>query len=169
MHSVMDMRSNANLTLTNNALKDPEPEESEVSDVWEVFKCGAAGILWHGDTGRPKRLLETKGAAATLASSTVIFFVFQCYCFNRRLTVKKKKKIIQKNWKARWRVLLFLNKSRRIEGECNAVTIWLHFFDLFIWHSVFVQSDEAGFVGQAKIQQPPQLLECQVNWAKISQ
>uniref|UniRef100_A0A3B5M0V5 Testis expressed 2 n=1 Tax=Xiphophorus couchianus TaxID=32473 RepID=A0A3B5M0V5_9TELE len=33
MHSAMDMRSNANLTLTNDALKDPEPEESEVSDV----------------------------------------------------------------------------------------------------------------------------------------
>uniref|UniRef100_A0A3Q2QD18 Testis expressed 2 n=1 Tax=Fundulus heteroclitus TaxID=8078 RepID=A0A3Q2QD18_FUNHE len=32
MHSAMDMRSNANLTVTNDALKDPEPEESEVSD-----------------------------------------------------------------------------------------------------------------------------------------
>lgn len=99
MHSAMDMRSNANLTLTNDALKDPEPEESEISDVWEVFKCGAAGILWHGDTGRPKCLLETKGAAATLASSTVIFFVFQCYCFNRRLTVKKIKKSSKKTEK----------------------------------------------------------------------
>lgn len=36
MHSAMDMRSNANLvTVTNDALKDPEPEpeESEVSDM----------------------------------------------------------------------------------------------------------------------------------------
>lgn len=32
MHSAMDMRSNANLTVTNDALKDPEPEETEVSD-----------------------------------------------------------------------------------------------------------------------------------------
>ncbi|XP_075942144.1 testis-expressed protein 2 [Anarhichas minor] len=34
MHSAMDTRSNANLvTVTNDALKDPEPEESEVSDM----------------------------------------------------------------------------------------------------------------------------------------
>lgn len=34
MHSAMDTRSNANLvTVTNDALKDPEPEESEVSDL----------------------------------------------------------------------------------------------------------------------------------------
>ncbi|XP_072224498.1 testis-expressed protein 2 isoform X2 [Leuresthes tenuis] len=34
MHSAMDTRSNANLmTVTSDALKDPEPEESEVSDV----------------------------------------------------------------------------------------------------------------------------------------
>ncbi|XP_033500649.2 testis-expressed protein 2 isoform X2 [Epinephelus lanceolatus] len=34
MHSAMDTRSNANLvTVTNEALKDPEPEESEVSDM----------------------------------------------------------------------------------------------------------------------------------------
>ncbi|XP_008328032.1 testis-expressed protein 2 isoform X2 [Cynoglossus semilaevis] len=34
MHSAMDLRSNANLvTVTNDALKDPEPEESEVSDM----------------------------------------------------------------------------------------------------------------------------------------
>ncbi|MED6286571.1 Tabersonine 6,7-epoxidase isoform 2 [Characodon lateralis] len=33
MHSAMDMRSNANLTVTNDALKDSGPEESEVSDV----------------------------------------------------------------------------------------------------------------------------------------
>ncbi|XP_069381319.1 testis-expressed protein 2 [Paralichthys olivaceus] len=34
MHSAMDTRSNANLvTVTNDALKDPEPEESEVSDI----------------------------------------------------------------------------------------------------------------------------------------
>ncbi|XP_038163691.1 testis-expressed protein 2 isoform X2 [Cyprinodon tularosa] len=32
MHSAMDLRSNANLTVTTDALKDPEPEESEVSD-----------------------------------------------------------------------------------------------------------------------------------------
>ncbi|XP_029294117.1 testis-expressed protein 2 [Cottoperca gobio] len=33
MHSAMDTRSNANLvTVTNDALKDPEPEESEVSE-----------------------------------------------------------------------------------------------------------------------------------------
>lgn len=35
MHSAMDTRSNANLvTVTNDALKDPEPEESDVSDMW---------------------------------------------------------------------------------------------------------------------------------------
>ncbi|XP_059203098.1 testis-expressed protein 2 [Centropristis striata] len=34
MHSAMDTRSNANLaTVTNDALKDPDPEESEVSDM----------------------------------------------------------------------------------------------------------------------------------------
>ncbi|XP_071329848.1 testis-expressed protein 2 isoform X2 [Trachinotus anak] len=34
MHSAMDTRSNANLvTVTNDALKDPEPEDSEVSDM----------------------------------------------------------------------------------------------------------------------------------------
>uniref|UniRef100_A0A3Q1JKD3 SMP-LTD domain-containing protein n=1 Tax=Anabas testudineus TaxID=64144 RepID=A0A3Q1JKD3_ANATE len=34
MHSAMDTRSNANLvTVTNDALKDPEPKESEVSDM----------------------------------------------------------------------------------------------------------------------------------------
>ncbi|XP_056263561.1 testis-expressed protein 2 [Pseudoliparis swirei] len=34
MHSAMDTRSNANLvTVTNDAFKDPEPEESEVSDM----------------------------------------------------------------------------------------------------------------------------------------
>ncbi|KAF0032665.1 hypothetical protein F2P81_014955 [Scophthalmus maximus] len=34
MHSAMDTRSNANLvTVTNDALKDPEPDESEVSDM----------------------------------------------------------------------------------------------------------------------------------------
>ncbi len=34
MHSAMDTRSNANLvTVTDDALKDPEPEESEVSDM----------------------------------------------------------------------------------------------------------------------------------------
>uniref|UniRef100_A0A3Q3NM96 Testis expressed 2 n=1 Tax=Mastacembelus armatus TaxID=205130 RepID=A0A3Q3NM96_9TELE len=34
MHSAMDTRSNANyVTMTNDALKDPEPEESEVTDV----------------------------------------------------------------------------------------------------------------------------------------
>ncbi|XP_068434812.1 testis-expressed protein 2 [Clinocottus analis] len=34
MHSAMDTRSNANLvTVTNDALKDPEPEESEISDM----------------------------------------------------------------------------------------------------------------------------------------
>ncbi|CAB1457045.1 unnamed protein product [Pleuronectes platessa] len=34
MHSAMDTRSDANLvTVTNDALKDPEPEESEVSDL----------------------------------------------------------------------------------------------------------------------------------------
>lgn len=34
MHSAMDTRSNANLvTVTNDALKDPEPEESDVSDM----------------------------------------------------------------------------------------------------------------------------------------
>ncbi|XP_035511360.1 testis-expressed protein 2 [Morone saxatilis] len=34
MHSAMDMRSNANLvTVTNDALKDPEPDESEASDI----------------------------------------------------------------------------------------------------------------------------------------
>lgn len=34
MHSAMDMRSNANLvTVINDALKDPEPEEPEVSDM----------------------------------------------------------------------------------------------------------------------------------------
>lgn len=34
MHSAMDTRSNANLvTVTNDTLKDPEPEESEVSDM----------------------------------------------------------------------------------------------------------------------------------------
>lgn len=34
MHSAMDTRSNANLvTETNDALKDPEQEESDVSDM----------------------------------------------------------------------------------------------------------------------------------------
>lgn len=34
MHSAMDTRSNANLvTVTNDALKDSEPEESELSDM----------------------------------------------------------------------------------------------------------------------------------------
>lgn len=35
MHSAMDSRSNANLvTVMNDALKDPEPKEPEVSDMW---------------------------------------------------------------------------------------------------------------------------------------
>lgn len=34
MHSAMDTRSNANLvTVTNDALKDPEPDESDLSDM----------------------------------------------------------------------------------------------------------------------------------------
>lgn len=38
MHSAMDTRSNANLvTVTNDALKDPEPEESEVSVMWRLL------------------------------------------------------------------------------------------------------------------------------------
>lgn len=38
MHSAMDTRSNANLvTVTNDALKDPEPDESEVSDMWRLL------------------------------------------------------------------------------------------------------------------------------------
>lgn len=38
MHSAMDTRSNANLvTVTNDALKDPEPLESEVSDIWRLL------------------------------------------------------------------------------------------------------------------------------------
>lgn len=35
MHSAMDLRSNANLvTVTNDALNDPELEESDFSDMW---------------------------------------------------------------------------------------------------------------------------------------
>lgn len=43
MHSAMDTRSNANLfTVTNDALKDPEPE-SDVSDMW---RHAARGVQW---------------------------------------------------------------------------------------------------------------------------
>lgn len=41
MHSAMDTRSNANLvTVTNDALKDPVSEESEVSDMWRLLVKG---------------------------------------------------------------------------------------------------------------------------------
>lgn len=68
MHSAMDLRSNANLlTVTNDALKDPEPEECDFSDMWrlkglwkkkkrkEKNKGGIVNTMavWH-DTRAPK-------------------------------------------------------------------------------------------------------------------
>lgn len=77
MHSAMDTRSNANLvTVTNDALKDPEPEESDVSDMWilEVHNDGhfITMAIWHDPA--PQALTPT-GVSMGWANSNIFTHV----------------------------------------------------------------------------------------------
>lgn len=141
MHSAMDTRSNANLvTVTNDALKDPEPEESEVSS--DMWRFGVVSVRWwtfyrHGNMTRTRPPLPLhpgptqKPRVRQWARPTLRYFYPhpQSRCRTRLWPFIE---VHSRNWK-HWRARDHLWPLKAGEGK-RIVTC--RFAVLFVWHQI---------------------------------